>query len=324
MNYHRNAATNKVQRQQIQSSNDSTSLLAERFQISQKTVRKWKSRTQAYDWSSRPHMIHTALSEGEHHVITIIRKLTWGACYEVAEAVKHVIPHANQTNVSRSFVKNKVNQKPQAEKQLKSFKEYSVGFIHIDVTYIPKLESQKKYLFVAIDRSTRLLFVELLDSRSQKDAVSFLEKCKRFFPFKIRKVLTDNGSEFTNETYKLRTRKKETPLREHDFTKICRENEIEHRTTKIRHPWTNGMVERVNGLIKEKTIKIHRYENYKELAEDVKRYEMRYNVYQKRNALKRKTPYQQLCKEFESNPKNFWQEPEEWLFTNYKVQPYEH
>jgi transposase InsO family protein len=34
----------------------------------------------------------------------------------------------------------------------------------------------------------------------------------------------------------------------------CQENGIEHRLSKIKHPWTNGQVERVNRTIKEATV----------------------------------------------------------------------
>ena len=38
------------------------------------------------------------------------------------------------------------------------FKAYEPGYIHIDVKYLPKMadESSRRYLFVAIDRATRL------------------------------------------------------------------------------------------------------------------------------------------------------------------------
>jgi transposase InsO family protein len=39
----------------------------------------------------------------------------------------------------------------------------------------------------------------------------------------------------------------------------CRENGIEHRFTKINHPWTNGQVERMNRTIKEATVKRYHY-----------------------------------------------------------------
>lgn len=37
----------------------------------------------------------------------------------------------------------------------------------------------------------------------------------------------------------------------HIFDRVCDENGIEHRLTKMNHPWTNGQVERMNRTIKE-------------------------------------------------------------------------
>jgi len=39
------------------------------------------------------------------------------------------------------------------------------------------------------------------------------------------------------------------------FGMRCRENRINHRLTKIKHPWTNGQVEHMNRTIKEATVK---------------------------------------------------------------------
>jgi hypothetical protein len=38
------------------------------------------------------------------------------------------------------------------------------------------------------------------------------------------------------------------------FDMLYQENGIEHRLTKIKHPWTNGQVERMNRTIKEATV----------------------------------------------------------------------
>jgi hypothetical protein len=39
---------------------------------------------------------------------------------------------------------------------VKSFKAYEPGFVHIDVKYLPAIDSEHRpYLFVAIDRATR-------------------------------------------------------------------------------------------------------------------------------------------------------------------------
>jgi transposase InsO family protein len=41
----------------------------------------------------------------------------------------------------------------------------------------------------------------------------------------------------------------------HAFEYACARNDIDHRTTKPKHPWTNGQVERMNRTIKEATVK---------------------------------------------------------------------
>ena len=55
--------------------------------------------------------------------------------------------------------------KEQKEKA-KKFKEYEPGFLHIDVTYLPKFDGHKYYLFVAIDRATRLLYYKVYENKS--------------------------------------------------------------------------------------------------------------------------------------------------------------
>ncbi len=43
---------------------------------------------------------------------------------------------------------------------------------------------------------------------------------------------------------------------------FCPEHDIEHRLTKIKHPWTNGQVERMNRTIKEATVKRYHYDSH--------------------------------------------------------------
>ena len=40
---------------------------------------------------------------------------------------------------------------------------------------------------------------------------------------------------------------------------------IDHRLTKIKHPWTNGQVERMNRTIKEATVKRFHYDDHDQL-----------------------------------------------------------
>jgi transposase InsO family protein len=62
-------------------------------------------------------------------------------------------------------------------------------------------------------------------------------------PYAIHTILTDNGIQFTNLA-----RHKHAGI--HIFYRVCAEHGIDHRLTKIKHPWTNGQVERMNRTIK--------------------------------------------------------------------------
>ena len=47
----------------------------------------------------------------------------------------------------------------------------------------------------------------------------------------------------------------------HAFEYACALNDIDHRLTKPKHPWTNGQVERMNRTIKDATVKRCFYES---------------------------------------------------------------
>jgi len=60
----------------------------------------------------------------------------------------------------------------------KPFKEYAPGFVHIDVKYLPQLpdQDQRTYLFAAIDRATRWVYVEILKDKSATAAAAFFKR----------------------------------------------------------------------------------------------------------------------------------------------------
>jgi transposase InsO family protein len=63
--------------------------------------------------------------------------------------------------------------------------------------------------------------------------------------------LTDNSVQFSH-------RERNTQLYAHVFNRACAENGIEHRLSKVAHPWINGQVERMNRILKKATVKRYR------------------------------------------------------------------
>ena len=83
------------------------------------------------------------------------------------------------------------------KRKAKKFRMYKPGYLHIDVFYLPKIREKRYYCFLAIDRSTRMVFLELYEHKGKEESADFLVKCLNFFPFRIYCILTDNGREFT-------------------------------------------------------------------------------------------------------------------------------
>ncbi len=231
---------------------------------------------------------------------------------EVFDMLLITDPNISRSAVYRTFVNEKINKVPAKEKdKAKKFKEYEPRYLHIDVTYLPKFDGVKYYLFVAIDRAIRTLYYEVYDAKTSENAEDFMNKCLDFFPFGITHVLTDNGLEFTNRL--IMSKKGNYCQKPSKLDVVCEKNNIEHRLTKPATPKTNGMIERANGTIKDNTIKKTNYNNKDEMLNELLRFLMYYNLYRRHGGLRKelnvKTPFNAIGKWFEINPEIFKENP---------------
>jgi len=158
------------------------------------------------------------------------------------------------------------------------------------------------YLFVAVDRKTRLVFAEIHEKMTIKDSCQFLKKTIEHFPFKIHTILTDNGVQFT---YRLLAKKSRSKDRDHAFDKICESSKIKHKLTQFMHPWTNGLVERMNRMIKDATVKVYFYETLNELKDRLNLWLLQYNFEKQLKSLNYKTPYDIITEEYEKDKLRF-------------------
>jgi transposase InsO family protein len=313
--YHSNATTNIRLRSEINDSNLAKNILAKKFGVSENTICKWKNRHSLADKSSKPNTIHYSLSDLEMTIAVELRVLTWWALDEITEAINVENPEKIRSAVYRTFVREGVNKVPQKEKdKAKKFKEYEPGYLHIDVTYFPKLDGIKYYLFVAIDRATRTLFYHVYESKTSANAEDFADKCLDFFPFPITHILTDNGLEFTNRLIK--SKKGEYCKKPSKLDVLCQKNNIDHRLTKPFTPKTNGMVEKANDIIKNGTIKKNEYNNVEVMNEDLIKFLIHYNLYRRHGSLRRelkvKTPFNAIEKWHEIKPEIYNENPSDF------------
>ncbi len=189
-----------------------------------------------------------------------------------------------------------------AVKPVKTFKAYEPGFVHIDIKYLPQMpdERQRRYLFVAIDRATRWVHIGLYDDQSEASAVDFLARVHEAAPMTITKVLTDNGSQFTDRF----TCKARVPSGRHHFDVHCKALGIEHRLCPPRHPQTNGMVERFNARVGE-VIAQTRFGSAAELETTLLAYVQTYNHRIPQRASDHHSPIQALKQWHELAPQLF-------------------
>jgi len=95
----------------------------------------------------------------------------------------------------------------------------------------------------------------------------------------------------------------------HAFEYVCARNHIDHRTTKPKHPWTNGQVERMNRTIKDATVKRFYYEAHDQLCEHLANFVAAYNFAKRLKTLKGLTPYEFICKCWTKEPQRFISNP---------------
>jgi transposase InsO family protein len=268
-------------RAEIASSGDSAAALAQRFGITEATVYKWKKRTSVHDASThrtdcRPPS-HPPKS-GSWSNCAAPCCCPWMTCWQSPR--EFICPNATRSGLDRCLRRHGVGNlgelKPaQPAPVSKTFKAYEPGYLHIDLKYLPQMqdESSRRYLFVAIDRATRWVFVQIKKNKTAASAKAFLNAVHKACPMRIQKVLTDNGKEFTDRLFASRARQ---PTGEHEFDQLCASLGIEHRLTKPRTPRTNGMVERFNGRIAD-VLRSHRFNSGEDLEQTLLRYAALYN-----------------------------------------------
>jgi len=175
---HSNATTTYHIRRQIQQAEGSNVSVGRRFGVSATTVKRWRNRDWVEDASSSNRILRTTLTAAEEYVVLELRKSLLLPTDDLLR-VSHefVNPKLTRSALGRLLRREGLSQLkdliPQEEKaRSKSFKDYEPGYIHIDIKYLPQMpgESSRRYLFAAIDRATRWVYLEIHEDKSAQSA----------------------------------------------------------------------------------------------------------------------------------------------------------
>ena len=232
---HGSARTTEAVRRAIQHSEESLRSLAKRFGINQKTVAKWKSRASVTDRRTGPSdPKSTVLSLEEEAIIVAFRRHTLLPLDDCLYALQATIPRLTRSSLHRCLQRHGISRlaEVQGDKPARRrFKTYPIGFFHIDIAEV-RTQEGKLYLYVAIDRTSKFAFVQLVEKADTVTSRAFLDALVAAVPYKIKIVLTDNGIQFADLP---KNRSGPTARwRGHPFDRACQHHRIEHRLTQAQ------------------------------------------------------------------------------------------
>jgi len=163
--------------------------------------------------------------------------------------------------------------------------------VAVDTFFVGTLKGVGKvYLQSVIDCYSRYAWGRLYTSKLPVTAVHVLnEDVLPFFEehdARITTILSDNGREFCGRTDN------------HPYELFLQLEEIEHRTTKVRRPQSNGFVERLHRTLLDEHFRIMGrtkwYESVEAMQEDLTAYLQHYNIERPHQGrgMNGRTPYQ--------------------------------
>ncbi len=163
--------------------------------------------------------------------------------------------------------------------------------VQVDVKYVPTkclvgdMARSRLYQYTAIDEYSRVRCLAFYEEKNTYTSTLFLEKIRKYYPFEIKEIRTDNGFEFTG---KMSNRKTNTL-----FERKLSEYGIKHNRIRVATPRHNGKVERSHRTDNERFYSKHKFYSIKDAREQLSRYMRVSNGFPMR-PLKWMTPYEVL------------------------------
>ena len=139
---HANARTTEAVRREIHLCKESLIKASQRFNVNPKTIAKWKKREDTKDLPMGPKKVKsTVLSEAEEEAIVAFRKITGLPLDDVLYSLQETIPYLTRSSLHRCLKRHDCSKLPKrtdnpANQKKKKFKEYPIGYFHIDIAEV--------------------------------------------------------------------------------------------------------------------------------------------------------------------------------------------
>lgn len=114
---------------------------------------------------------NSVLSPMEEAAIVALRVQARLPLDDVYIALKDVIPHLTRSSLHRCLQRHGISQLPKVDREKpKKFKDCEIGYFHIDIAEL-RYEGGKGFLYVAVDRTSKLVFARIYRSAARKVSV---------------------------------------------------------------------------------------------------------------------------------------------------------
>jgi len=238
--------------------------VAERYGVSRQSVHTWLQRyrqegiTGLEDRSHRVHEHPWRIPAQIEEAVCELRRAhpKWGPRRLVFEMDRRGHGQVTRSTVYRTLVRNRLIEPVSRRRRRKDYRRWERGTAmelwQLDVTASAFLtDGTEMKIVTGIDDHSRFCVIAQAVRRAIARPVcqAFVDAMRAYgIP---EEVLTDNGKVFTG-----RFHKPGVPV-EVLFDRICRENGITHRLTKIHSPTTTGKIERLHQTLQRELLDAH-------------------------------------------------------------------
>ena len=182
--------------------------------------------------------------------------------------------YSSLIRVVRKWVKPEIERRTARKPKPYERAAYPGQKIQIDVKFVPSYcvaNGEKYYQYTAIDECTRFCYREMYAEHSTYSSKDFLMKLLKAFPFPIREVQTDNGTEWTTALLV------KDPKSKTLFEQALEDMDILYHRIRVATPRHNGKVERQHRTDEKRFYKKMRMYNLEDGKKQLKKYNLKSN-----------------------------------------------
>ena len=230
----------------LRSKGNNVSLTARHFGLDRKTVRRWRDKFNQIgmlglnDKSHRPKNVRKPTTSWQiiNEIVKTREQYPAWSKYKIRKILSRQAMIVSASTVGRVLKRKGLINKKVSKKRSKAARNPKKRFpkglkialagdmVQMDTKHINLIGGRRIYQFTAIDVLTKRRVLRYYSSLASKNGADFLRSCLGKFPFLVKAIQTDNGSEFLKY-----------------FDALCQELNLPHYFICPRTPKQNTYVE---------------------------------------------------------------------------------